>query len=294
MRCCSTPTPGTARNRFSGIAGRGRRGLEGAPSPAQGDRHARSERGPRRQPAEDRPRDGTVAQGDPRSTPRDPGRIGPRRRRSQGGGGGEKAHRRLAATTLRYPHRQGQRGPESRPVCSSRQTPSPALPSSTIHQGVRRKAGLAEGFLRILHADARRLLPPKWYLWVEELPAWTRVAIAGQAVWQWSGLLLGTRRAFRRCLVDWRRRQRRATSAPAGRGFASRMVSPLLLILVCLLALALIDELNITGVPTCGEAPARCLGLSRRRLACLSGSAPARPSGSSPRPASTHKASTRA
>jgi MscS family membrane protein len=93
-----------------------------------------------------------------------------------------------------------------------------------------------------------KLLPPRWYLWVEMLPPWTRAPIAGQAVWQWIGLalvLLVLFGGYWRFL--WRRRPVLPVS-PA-RHYLSRMVSPLVLIAICMLAVATLEQLNITGVP---------------------------------------------
>jgi MscS family membrane protein len=93
------------------------------------------------------------------------------------------------------------------------------------------------------------LLPPKWYLWIEALPAWTRLPIADQAVWQWAGLVLVLVVLFGGCWLVIRRRQRRGPPTSVARRILWRMISPLLLIAVCLLAIAAVDELNISGVP---------------------------------------------
>jgi MscS family membrane protein len=91
------------------------------------------------------------------------------------------------------------------------------------------------------------LLPPKWYLWIEELPDWTRTPIADQAVWQWVGLVLVLLVLFGGYWLWVRRRQRRAPpSSPVWRIFW-RMFAPLLLIAVCYLAVAALDQLNISG-----------------------------------------------
>ena len=92
------------------------------------------------------------------------------------------------------------------------------------------------------------LLPPKWYLWIEELPDWTRQPLLGQAVWQWVGLVLALTVLFGGYWIVTRRRFRRASKdAPPLRRFARRMLTPLMLILVVAAAIAVIDELNITG-----------------------------------------------
>jgi len=41
-------------------------------------------------------------------------------------------------------------------------------------------------FYRLTPGD---LLPSKWFLWIEALPAWSRSQVFGQTVWQWTGVL---------------------------------------------------------------------------------------------------------
>lgn len=92
------------------------------------------------------------------------------------------------------------------------------------------------------------LLPPKWYLWIEELPEWTRLPVLGQTVWQWTGLFVSLMILFGGFWLVSRLRFRRTRhdGSPLRR-FASRVLTPLALVAVALAALAVIDELNITG-----------------------------------------------
>lgn len=113
------------------------------------------------------------------------------------------------------------------------------------------RPGTSADFFEFYTLTPGDLLPPKWYLWIEELPDWTRASFAGQAIWQWAGFAVTLIVLF----GGWwavSRVRRRSTSAPVSalRRFGGRLVMPLLLILVCALALRIISgELNITGWP---------------------------------------------
>jgi len=95
------------------------------------------------------------------------------------------------------------------------------------------------------------LLPPKWYLWIERLPAWTRTSILDQAIWQWAGMvivlgfLLAVFWAVKRIIG---RRITKATSLIRRSGL--RMTNALVLAALAFFAQWLIaDNLNITGWP---------------------------------------------
>jgi len=111
------------------------------------------------------------------------------------------------------------------------------------------RPGSAEDFFEFYSLTPGELLPPKWYLWIEELPAWTRMSIGGQAVWQWAGMLIALVVLFGGYWVIWRGRRRRVLTLTAPRRFLVRMAAPVFLIFVCIVALAVVDELNITGIP---------------------------------------------
>jgi len=111
------------------------------------------------------------------------------------------------------------------------------------------RPGAAEDFFEFYALTPGELLPPKWYLWIEELPPWTRMSIGGQAVWQWVGLLIALVVLFGGYWAIWRRRRQRVLPSPEPRRFLTRMGAPIFLILVCIVALAIVDELNITGIP---------------------------------------------
>ena len=47
-----------------------------------------------------------------------------------------------------------------------------------------------EGFYQRYVSTPGRLLAPKWLAWIADLPAWTQRLYYGQAVWQWTALVL--------------------------------------------------------------------------------------------------------
>jgi MscS family membrane protein len=95
------------------------------------------------------------------------------------------------------------------------------------------------------------LLPPKWYLWIERLPEWTRTTVAGQTLWQWAGLAVVLVVAFGLLWGVSRLRRPRPAVPPATpmRAFGSRLVMPIALIIASSLILYFTEELNITGWP---------------------------------------------
>lgn len=112
------------------------------------------------------------------------------------------------------------------------------------------RPGPAEDFFEFYSLTPGELLPPKWYLWIEELPPWTRMSIGGQAVWQWAGVLIAFVVLFGGYWAIWRGRRPRVVPSAVPRRFLARMAAPVFLILVCIAALAVVDELNITGLPS--------------------------------------------
>ncbi|MEX0698006.1 MAG: mechanosensitive ion channel domain-containing protein [Dongiaceae bacterium] len=91
------------------------------------------------------------------------------------------------------------------------------------------------------------LLPPKWYLWIEELPEWTRQPLLGQTVWQWAGLVVALAVLFGGYWFVARRSRRAPKSPTPVRRFVGRVLRPLGLIAVVIAAIAVIAELNITA-----------------------------------------------
>ena len=51
------------------------------------------------------------------------------------------------------------------------------------------RVGASEGFYEFV-TSSPGLLPPRWFEWVKGLPDWTKALIWGQAVWQWTALML--------------------------------------------------------------------------------------------------------
>jgi MscS family membrane protein len=94
------------------------------------------------------------------------------------------------------------------------------------------------------------LLPPKWYLWIEELPFWAQDAIfLGESLWQLVGVVLTFLVLFGAWwLIARLYRRRQADPANPPRRLASRLPLPILLIGVCFLAgWIIVDQLNISG-----------------------------------------------
>ena len=104
-----------------------------------------------------------------------------------------------------------------------------------------------EDFFEFVTLTPGNLLPPKWYLWIEELPAWTRQSIFGQTVWQWVGLVVSLAVLFGGYWFIVRRSRRAPQSSTPVRRFVGRVLRPLGLIAVVVAAIAVIAELNITG-----------------------------------------------
>ena len=94
------------------------------------------------------------------------------------------------------------------------------------------------------------LLPPKWYLWIQALPAWTHHTLAGQAVWQWVGLFLVAAALGGIFWAIWRLPHRRIAAAPPLRRAGCRLAMSIVIVIAALAAEWLIgNQLNITGWP---------------------------------------------
>ncbi len=94
------------------------------------------------------------------------------------------------------------------------------------------------------------LLPPKWYLWIEDMPNWTRHAFAGQAVWQWVGLFLVATVLAAIYWAVWRLPHRRIASAAPLKRAGYRLSMTIVIVLATLFAQWLaVEQLNITGWP---------------------------------------------
>ena len=86
-----------------------------------------------------------------------------------------------------------------------------------------------------------------------------------------SGLLVALVVLFGGYWAISRGRRRRVLPSAVPRRFLARMTAPIFLILICIVALAVVDELNITGIPfKVVDAALFRHRLSRRRLARLS------------------------
>ncbi len=112
------------------------------------------------------------------------------------------------------------------------------------------RAGAGSDFFEFYTLTPGDLLPPKWYLWIEELPEWTRKPFMGQTVWQWTGLFLVLAVLFGALFAFGRYRRRQAVSISAVRRTIGKVVMPVLTIAVAALAWHIIGgHLNITGLP---------------------------------------------
>ncbi len=94
------------------------------------------------------------------------------------------------------------------------------------------------------------LLPPKWYLWIEDMPEWTRHAFAGQAVWQWVGLFLVATALAGIYWAVWRLPHGRIAAAAPLKRAGYRLSMTIVVVLATFFAQWLAaDQLNITGWP---------------------------------------------
>jgi len=112
-------------------------------------------------------------------------------------------------------------------------------------RGLPYRAGATEGFYEFI-ISAPGLLPPRWFEWIERLPDWAKALFWGQAVWQWTGLMLALLLAALVPLsVDrWRRHR---VGPTVGRTW-KRFLVPVSLILAAWGVRAFVEgPLNLTG-----------------------------------------------
>ena len=93
------------------------------------------------------------------------------------------------------------------------------------------------------------LLPPKWFFWLQSLPSWALEPIfLGHALWQLAGVLITVVVLFGGWWLVVHLLRRRVAAAAATRRFLPRLVPPLLLIAVALLAKwVVIEQINVSG-----------------------------------------------
>jgi len=114
-------------------------------------------------------------------------------------------------------------------------------------RGLPYRPGASEGFYKFI-ISTPGLLPPRWFEWVKGLPDWTKTLFWGQAVWQWTGLVLAlVLAALVPLLVNrWRRYRVGPTVGHTWR----RFLVPVSLIIVALGVRAFVEgPLNLTGDP---------------------------------------------
>ncbi len=93
------------------------------------------------------------------------------------------------------------------------------------------------------------LLPPKYLLWLEDLPSWVRTpALLGHAPWQWVGIALVLLVLFGGWWLIVRAMHRRRARSERRPGFVARLVPPILLALAAFAARRIIVEgVNVSG-----------------------------------------------
>ncbi len=113
--------------------------------------------------------------------------------------------------------------------------------------GGRAQAG--EDLYRFYTLTPGGLLPPKWYFWLRDLPHWAQEPIfLGHALWQLVGIVLVIVILFGGWWLVVHLLKRRVAAAAASRRFLPRLVPPLLLNCVALLAKWLIvNQINVSG-----------------------------------------------
>jgi MscS family membrane protein len=107
------------------------------------------------------------------------------------------------------------------------------------------RAGASEGFYEFVHA-APGLLPPAWFEWIRGLPDWTKARFWGQAVWQWTALILAILLAALLPLLANRWRRRRGGLA-VGRSWRRFLVPVSLIVAAWGLHELVEGPLNLTG-----------------------------------------------
>ncbi|MEJ8573321.1 mechanosensitive ion channel family protein [Microbaculum marinum] len=141
-------------------------------------------------------------------------------------------------------------GPNAGKFLFSAETVALAKETYGVVRGYLERNDANEDFFEFYTLTPGQLLPPKWYLWIEDLPDWTRYQYEGQTVWQWVGLALVLAIGAGMVLTLRQMLRRRAESVLATRRYARRMILPIAVIALSLLAVIIIDlHLNITGWP---------------------------------------------
>lgn len=123
-----------------------------------------------------------------------------------------------------------------------------AQPFYEIIKQFSERSGAPQDFFEFYTLTPGNLLPPKWYLWIEDLPDWTRASVLGQAVWQWIGVLMVLLVLGAAYVAVWRLPKRKAEEVSQSTRTTFRLFMTVLLVLVAFTARWLIiDQLNISG-----------------------------------------------
>ncbi|MCB8821208.1 mechanosensitive ion channel family protein [Microvirga rosea] len=109
-------------------------------------------------------------------------------------------------------------------------------------------AGGNSDFYDFFSQSPGHLLPPKWYIFIEKLPATFRVEIEGQALWQWIGLFLLIGLSAWSVAGVRRLAQKAAHHGTGLTSLLATIVAPGAIAVACLVTVAVADyEINLTG-----------------------------------------------
>ncbi len=120
----------------------------------------------------------------------------------------------------------------------------------SLVKGFSERSDAAPDFFEFYTLTPGNLLPPKWYLWIEDMPNWTRHTWAGQAVWQWVGLFVVVVALGVLYWAIWRLPHGRIAAAVPVKRAGYRLLMMIAVALGTLFAQQLVsNQLNISGWP---------------------------------------------